>query len=893
MKFFKRKPALRRVIILILSLSLVTSMVTFASTFTNDMSPQALEETGEDEYIDNTEEDLSDLDESDEDIDNPEEDLSDLEESGEDEDIDSPEEDLSDLDEFDEDEGIDNPEEDLTDLDESGEDEGIDNPEEDLNELDEDSDQVALVESLEMAVPSFYGYNITKEINQNSISGTLKMDAYHRIYSGNTTPGILSNSIERTLTSSTAYTTEWLIDTRKINFDITSKHTINSSSTSILYSRVGADGKIGTYDRDVLLPGTSISNKSISINLATIEKMQKENPGIYIVKFDVWTNSSWSESSKRTQFNVVLDPETIIPKIDFINGTGANSSTDPEYIRIGFTNFSLAPLKDYKQEWIIKKSDGTELKRYSITFDQGSDKNSIAEQKAKEEQLQKELTKFFKTLNKGDYTITLNGSATSTTKGLNYRIENTLTKPFTLTKDAPKPDPVGMKFIKYIEGKNAIDFSEIGEAYNNISNMNFYEFTGFDLDATSIFEHNIQTSDDKTESLLSVNTEFYPGYNHFVLEVGPSKEIAENVSYEFKPAELLNTQDLSVVQVAELIQDYSSEIPAEHLSNFQAIINQLNSESREYRLWKFEVPSNATSQDYTFRMNSQIYGTNLSAYIKTFTETSPQNLDALLLPDGNINFPVQDINLSSANIISTDFWSRAVDTVAYFSVGQRDFDGENDNGYRVSKVYIVDDINGLPDDPTIAPTNLLGTQPTQVGALALGGNNPGWSVNDYWSVTISKEHTGGVVVFYYEPKDKGSIKITVPEHIDFGTIRLGETAKRYPLSDVTYSIDDTRVQSSYWELTMQAEPFLKDSSGENLFRGSMYYIDKNGNEKDIVTDSVTITNRDLAFPQGNTTHYTHTWGAESQDAIIFSTPGELLSAQKYHTVISWSIQQTP
>lgn len=713
-----------------------------------------------------------------------------------------------------------------------------------------------------------------------------------------TRPGILDSAIENSLLSSSAETTLWISSINSLEVTL-SGATFYDTGSFIQYGRIGANGTYAPYSEsysDDYTKRHTLSNKSgwgsnkyqtLTLDLSHLKNLQNEKPGVYILRFELHI----AGLSQNLRFNVVVDPESIIPTIDFINGTGPGGRTDPQDIIVGFTENSLSSFRDYNQEWVIKKEDGTVVDKKSIIIDQVSDSAQV--QKAKKEELQKELTALFKTLNQGNYEITLNGSATSSTKNGNYRIENTLTKPFTLTKDAPVLDPVTIFLEKRIANRGVIEYSEKGETYNDIKYMDLYEFSGAEEKDTALITHEeLQTYGDKSGNALPAPG-FYPGTNHYVLEVGPSVKTVENIFYQFNQAELLRTSDLSVIQTAELVDDFAGEVPPKFLDELETIAERIRSEGRDCRLWKFSVPIDAKPEQYTFRLNGKVSGTTLSPYVKTFSDFSPEHLDALLLADGNINFPMQSIHLSSANTLTSDSWSRASGTVAYFSLAQAGFTQASANGYQVSQVYIVDDVNSLPDNPDTVPTNLQGPQPKYVGALPLGDRNPDWAVSDFWSVTIDKEHAGGTVVFYYEPEDKGAIELKVPELIEFGSIKLGESEERYPLQDLTYSIDDTRISSSYWELTVNAEPFSKGANNENLFKGSMYYIDANGNRSDIIANNVMITNQHLAFPDSGSTHYTHTWSQTSSDKLIFSTPGEWVAAKDYQTRITWSIQYIP
>lgn len=659
-----------------------------------------------------------------------------------------------------------------------------------LGESSEIAEDNGSLQSLEMAMPALYGYNFSRQIYGSSITGTLNMDADYYLYSGDK-PGLLDSTVENSLYSSSSYSTEWLVNARKLRFEMDSIRwdSLDTQATSVQYSSINKNGKLGGKS---ILDGYSISGNTVTVDLSKLNKLQEENPSIYIIYFDIWTSRNYYN----VKFNVVIDPETIIPSIDFINGTGSNKNTDPENISIGFTEFSLTKFRDYTQEWVIKKADGTIVGSKSIVIDQASE--SAANQNTKEKELQNELTQLFKTLNKGSYTITLSGSATSTSKGSNYRIQNTLTNPFLLTKDAPIPDPVSINLEKYIVGRNAIENSEKGELYNDIKTMEIYDFSGLNQETTSnqINYHKIETSGESSKPALQSSL-VYPGRSHYVLEVGPPSTIAQNLSYVFSQAETLASDGSSVIQTATLIDDYSSEIPDRFLSEFESIVDEITNQGRDYRLWRFQIPDDTAQQNYTLRMNSQISGVSLSPYIKTFTGISPQNLDALLLPDGNVSFPMENISFTSANTATSESWSRAADTIAYFSVGQIGYTDEQDNNYRVSQVYIVDSIEGLPDDPNAIPTNLIGPQPQRVGSLSLAGAEAGWSVNDYWSVTISKEHAGGVVVFYYEPKP-------VPATIDAADINFG-----------THFIEPT--MKIPWEsLTINGSVVNPDSDGKEV-----------------------------------------------------------------------------
>lgn len=230
------------------------------------------------------------------------------------------------------------------------------------------------------------------------------------IISESRTPGILKKSAEAQLSSGYFANVIWVATPKTTTFTLSSGN-LDTDITSATFSKLN---ELGTkWEKDKLVySGITKQKKSVTISYSELTTIIKEyGPGIYRINVNIK-----KEKGSQSSFAIVINPESITPKIEFSKngelGTSTNFSVDPEDIRISSTHLMLKEPNKIQQEWVLTSKDGSGKKWTGET--------------------QEELTAQFKQLLKGSYDITLEVSAESQ---YGYQLQNSLTRSFKLTKD--------------------------------------------------------------------------------------------------------------------------------------------------------------------------------------------------------------------------------------------------------------------------------------------------------------------------------------------------------------------------------------------------------------------------------------------------------------------------
>lgn len=274
---------------------------------------------------------------------------------------------------------------------------------------------------------------------QNVINGDISATFSGKagnVLSVSKTPGILTQTAENSLASHTYTQVAWLQKPRSASVSI-SRGYFDTSLSRVTFSKLNNKGT-GWEQNGRVYEGATISSRNISVSFTQLTDIKKTyGEGIYRINIEC-TNTRGS----RVSVAVVVDPETIVPEINFRKegswGDSDKHRSDPEEIKIGYYHFLNNGNAKVNQNWTV------------------TNKNS---QEKMTGQTQEELTEYFNILAKGDYTIKLDVSTKSQS---GQTITGTLTKEFKLTVDYQSMFTIDWEFLNgFIRDNNHYNPNEV------------------------------------------------------------------------------------------------------------------------------------------------------------------------------------------------------------------------------------------------------------------------------------------------------------------------------------------------------------------------------------------------------------------------------------------------